>query len=379
MDCFRRLMVGVACASGIAATSCGNSTSGTASSQDGAADGTVEAGDGSNSEDATPDTTMIADGGVDAGPDSMADAPSDGSNPMDAVGDARDGGMDASSPDADAGPDAADGASEAEAGPTTSAAAAFFAQQLALTYCQSWFACCQTRNPGNYDLPACRASFEAVGWEGNLPTTLAAYERPNMVVDQTAATNCINAITAFTSTTGLCPPATGTNPQTAAAWKAVTSVCSRVIQGTIPVGTGGCITSFECAPNSYCDPSVDGGLCTALATQGQACNTKITTPDQNGLGAELAPIPDQMCSYLASNSQGLFCDVINNGPDAGKCQPLLADGVNCMNPTTFYYDDQACASGLCGDDNKCGHLATYPFNLTFCSIYQVIPDAGGGG
>lgn len=162
--------------------------------------------------------------------------------------------------------------------------------------------------------------------------------------------------------------------QTAAAWSAVTQACELVIQGTVPNNQGGCIDSYECAPSGYCDPTVDGGLCRPLQGQGQPCNTVINaaTPGQN-------PLADQMCSYLASSQSGLFCDLINNPPNAATCQPLLAAGASCVNGSTGYYDDQACVANaaLCGDNALCGGTASYPYT-PFCANF-IITDAGGGG
>jgi hypothetical protein len=161
--------------------------------------------------------------------------------------------------------------------------------------------------------------------------------------------------------------------QTSTQWEAITSACEFVIQGTIPSNSAGCIDSFECAQGNYCDPTVAGGTCTPLATQGQPCNTKINDPTLT-----TNPLADQMCSYLSSGSPPLFCDLIKNGPDAATCQPLLANGASCSNATNMYYDDQACAPpALCGDNLQCGGTTTYPYS-SFCQFYQ-IKDAGGPG
>ena len=145
---------------------------------------------------------------------------------------------------------------------------------------------------------------------------------------------------------------------------------------------GVCVDSFECATGNYCDPTVDGGLCTQLATQGAACNTKIRDPYAGTpAGGGLAPYADQMCSYLGSGQPALFCDLINNGPDAATCKPLLANGAMCGSTlNSGYYDDQACTPpALCGDDLLCGDNALYPYS-NFCQLYAPQPqDAGGPG
>jgi hypothetical protein len=231
-----------------------------------------------------------------------------------------------------------------------------FALDESTVFCTSWLNCCPGGvDPGNYNLQSCINTNITYGWEGTLPANAQVYSRGNITVDQNKAAGCISALAAFPCGT-----------QTPAQWGAITSACELVIQGTIPSNSPGCIDSFECAPGNYCDPTVAGGTCTPLATQGQPCNTKINDP---GLG--LNPLADQMCSYLSSGSPPLFCDLINNGPNAATCQPLLANGATCQNATDSYYDDQACtAPGLCGDDLKCGEPTTYPY-ANFCQFYAM--------
>jgi hypothetical protein len=186
-------------------------------------------------------------------------------------------------------------------------------------------------------------------------------------VDQNKAAGCVAALGTFPCGT-----------QTAAQWGAITSACQSVIQGTIPSNSPGCIDSFECVPGNYCDPTVDGGLCTPLAGANQPCNTKVQDPYVATGG--IPPFADQMCSYLSTGQPALFCDLINNGADAATCQPRLANGAACSNATNGYYDDQACtAPGLCGDNLQCAGTTTYPL-LSFCQYYGPQPqDAGGGG
>ena len=180
------------------------------------------------------------------------------------------------------------------------------------------------------------------------------YSRGHITVDQAKAASCISALNSFPC-----------GMQTPAQWGAITSACELVIQGTIPSNSPGCISSFECAPGNYCDSTVSGGLCTPLAMQGQPCNTKISDPSLS-----LNPLSDEMCSYLSSGHPALFCDLINNAPDAATCQPLLANGASCSNATNMYYDDQACTPpALCGDNLQCGGTATYPYT-NFCQFYE---------
>jgi hypothetical protein len=233
----------------------------------------------------------------------------------------------------------------------------------ATAYCSRWLSCCPGGlGGGAYDLQRCIDTNTTLGWEGTLPLDKRVYARGHIAVHQAKADSCAKALNSFPC-----------GMQTPAQWAAITSACQFVIQGTIPSNSPGCIDSFECAPGNYCDPTVAGGTCTPLATQGQPCNTKINDPSLS-----LNPVADQMCSYLSSGYPPLFCDLINNGPDAATCQPLLANGASCSNATNMYYDDQACTPpALCGDNLQCGGTTTYPY-ANFCQFYE-IQDAGGPG
>lgn len=235
-----------------------------------------------------------------------------------------------------------------------------FARDEATAFCRRWLGCCPDGlDGGAYDLQRCIDSNVAFGWEGNLPADPRVYSRGHITVDEAKAAECISALQSFPCGT-----------QTPTQWGAVTSACQLVIQGTIPSNSPGCISSFECAPGNYCDPTVSGGLCTRLATKGQPCNTKINDP-----ALSMNPLADEMCSYLSSGKPALFCDLINNAPDAATCQPLLANGASCSAAPNGYYDDQACAPpSLCGDNLQCGGTTSYPY-VAFCQYYGV-KDAG---
>jgi hypothetical protein len=239
----------------------------------------------------------------------------------------------------------------------------------ATAYCTKWLSCCPAAG-GPYDLQSCIRATTTYGWEGTLPLDPSVYSRGNITVDQAKAAGCVTALQGFPC-----------GMQTAAQWGAITTACEGVMQGTIPTNSPGCVDSFECAPGNYCDPTVDGGLCTKLAAQGAACNTKIQDPYAGtDAGGGLAPLADQMCSYLGSGNTGLFCDLITKGPNAATCQPLLANGAMCQSTVNSgYYDDQACTPpALCGDDTLCGDPALYPYP-SFCAFYPPPKDAGGPG
>jgi hypothetical protein len=234
-----------------------------------------------------------------------------------------------------------------------------FATAEATAICGLWQPCCPAIDAGTYSMTKCVASLQGYGWEANLPYNQDALARGNIAINQSKASACLAAI----NTTNI-PCGT----QTAAGYATVTAACEGVLQGLIPNGQPGCISSFECAPGAYCSATTgaDGGVvqgtCTALSGQGGPCFTVINTPYN--------PIPDEMCSYLGSSSNGLYCDLLD-APDSGKfetCQPILSNGATCETftapvPGGFYYDDQACppAEALCGDNGTCGGTSSFPY------------------
>jgi hypothetical protein len=309
--------------------------------------GIVEMGCGSNSSSATDSGTDATDGEVETGTETGSETGPD------------------SAPEAmtDGGPDVMPDVvfADSDAGPI----GYVVALAEATAYCTKWLSCCP--QDAGYNVQGCINATTTFGWEGTLPLLMSVYYRGNITVNQTKAASCVNALNAFPC-----------GMQTAGQWEAITAACEGVIQGTIATNSPGCVDSFECAPGNYCDPTVDGGLCTALATQGQPCNTKIRDPYAGtDAGGGIAPYADQMCSYLGSGQPALFCDLIRNGPNAATCQPLLANGTMCTSSVnSLYYDDQACTAGLCGDDSLCGDPALWPYP-SFCQFWP--QDAGGPG
>jgi hypothetical protein len=266
----------------------------------------------------------------------------------------------------DAGSDVLDAANDTNLGSDGDSGPApgeVFALAEATAFCKAELNCCPGGlDSGTYDLNGCIGNLVTYGWEGTLPSDQSTYSRGHVVIDQAKASQCLAALANFPCGT-----------QTGAQWGTITQACELVITGNIPVNQTGCSSSWECAPNSYCQPSTDGGLfhCQPLAAVGQPCNTDIHS--------DVVPLSDQMCSYLGSGQPALFCDLIDEAADAATCQPVLANGANCFNVTTGYYDDQACpaATPLCGDNSQCGGTASYPYPAQ-CAEF-VVKDAGGGG
>lgn len=280
------------------------------------------------------------DGG-DSGPDVTTDVAND------VKADAKDGGQDVL---VDSPADSPSDAPSDGPGPGLS-----YAISEATAICQNWFKCCPQNV--NYNLNACIGGLLGYGWESNLPSNTSVYSRGKVDFDPDAGAACVAAINQFTCT------------QTATYWASVTSACQHVFKGTVPSGQGGCVSSFECAPNSFCDPSVDGGLCTSVRAKGQPCNDILK-------GYSVA---DEECSYLGSTQSGMFCDIIDNdgGYGApGTCQQSLPNGSNCWNQGTIDYSDLSCTSLLCGTSTgTCGTTATYPVIAGTCDFYA-IKDAG---
>lgn len=357
MQSFRGAMVavgaaaGVALVAGFAATGCNGGGGGTGPVGDGGEDATS---------DSMADTSPGTDGqSQDTGSDSMA-AP-DTATAVDS-GMATDTGtaVDSSSTDA---------SSDAGAVGDASLYLAFATSQ-AQAICNFYLGCC----PGGtaaYNMAECVAVYQQYGWEGNVPLALRDLSEGNLAINTTQALNCVSQIATLDSHCGT---------QTAAEWTAVTQACELVVTGTLPQGSGPCHTSFECASNSYCSTTVDGGVCAPLATQGQPCDISTLADSLNGKNTG-NPVTDYVCSYLASGNTGLFCDIVDS-PDAstyGTCQPLRAAGQPCGTSNFSYYDDQACVTSaqLCGDNNLCGSTISNPYPGT-CDFYK-IQDAGGGG
>lgn len=266
---------------------------------------------------------------------------------------------DTGSPDGDAGP-AADADSGGDAitsgdaeGGSVGIPPSDWSTQEALAMCQGVLKCCPGGlDAGTYDLSSCVSVFQYEGWfEHTLPDRPDLYDAGNIAFNADAGTACLDALRNFPC-----------GMQTAAQWQAISNVCFSVLEGTIPTGKGGCRSSYECAPNGFCDQTVDGGLCTPIVGQGQPCGTKAPR--------------DEMCSYLGSDKPPLHCDYIDK-PDAATCQPLLANGATCTDQAQQNFYDMACTAGLCGDNGQCGTPASVPYPF-FCSVYQ-ITDAGGGG
>lgn len=332
MQRLRRALVAFGAAAGaagvaaLAAAGCSNSSNSTGPQDSGPSDSEVS--------DAQPDTSQPDEGADSSVADSTAADTT--SPPVDS------GTIDSSTADADA-------AFDAGPGPLEFA----YAEALGQAYCQNQLGCCPGGlDSGTYDLLKCEDQFGGYGWEANLPSTYGLFARGFIQFDASKAAACIAAVQSLPCGT-----------QTATQWGAVTSACEGVLFGNIPIGQFGCLSSFECVSGSYCSAPNDGGtgVCTALATQGQACDTAIMSSYDT--------VPDYMCSYLGNSMTGLYCDLIDpvGSANYAKCEPLISTPAgNCVNATTFYYDDQACGAASGGPVRR--HGLRYYGVVSICSI-----------
>jgi hypothetical protein len=239
---------------------------------------------------------------------------------------------------------------DGEAGPN---AIQQYAMQNARAFCSGQANCCPG-DGGGFDIAGCAQAYYTGGWRSWLPANAAAYTAGHLTLNSSQASSCISALQNF--------PCGTVN---ATQFAAILNACNGVLIGTLSTGSGGCVSSFECA-NGYCNSSADGGsgtgVCSALVGDGGAC-------------ASGSDSPDQMCSQAGVDQPRLWCDLTFSTDGGGTCMAPLADAASCYNATAGVWDDYGCASMLCGD-NGCGSSTTaYPDPL-FCASYT---DAGGGG
>jgi len=304
-------------------------------------------------------------GGDDTTTPGTADATADGGGhedaPMAEAATPETGGQEATvEASADAGPAADAGGDgpvtpDGEAGPPQLPPPDWSTQE-ALAMCQGVLNCCAGGlDSGAYDVAKCASVFLVEGWfDYTLPERTDLYDAGNIAFDPAQGAACLAALRTFPC-----------GAKTSAEWQGITRECFAALYGRIPQGQSGCRSSWECAPGTFCDQSVDGGQCSALVGSGQPCG--------NG---RVPSRPDQMCSYLGSDQPALFCDLISSPDGGATCKPLLADGVTCTDSAQRNFYDMACTSGLCGDNAMCGGSTSLPFPV-FCNAY--IADAGGGG
>ena len=244
-------------------------------------------------------------------------------------------------------------------GPTIPPGLLAYPSQHAQALCEGIGKCCPQYDGGAFDLAACEAASLTSGWDNTtLPTRISVYDAGHLTFNAMQAKVCVTALQGFTCT--------GSGQYAADQYAAITNSCLGVLGGTIPIGTGGCTSSWECASGAWCNLAVGAGagagFCAALLPIGAPCTL------------------DEMCSYVGTQKPATYCDLLGGDggvSTAGQCQPARADNVPCGDLNQgIYFDDQACSSQLCGDDFTCGTAVTIPTPMNFCTGYPY-PDAGG--
>ncbi len=293
--------------------SCGDDNGGSAA-VDAGGDGTVPEG-GSEAAPPTPDA------GHDATPDATADAKdsSPGSDASDA--------SDSTTPDADAGFTCSVSVPDSGSG---------LRQAIANVVCGRWELACGL-DAATFDNSFCLQVY-GVG-SGWLQVSAATpfIDGGRISYDRVAACTCLELNSQLQS--GLIDQA-GLN--------SIEGACLTALAGTSPVGDGGCVSSYECAPGGFCKGSSAGegglGTCTALSNEGGACTT------------------NDMCNYVSTGTRALYC----NG---NACAPTLGAGATCSS-------NSQCASNNCLSPSCQGGFA---FGSTASCDAFTIADAGGGG
>ena len=232
-----------------------------------------------------------------------------------------------------------------------------YGNAAATAFCNRVSTCCG--NTG-FNLSQCITDNEVYGWESSLPPSMAEYGSPNLVYNPTAGSACISAL-------GNMPCGAAVS---AAQYAAVTSACFGPLHGNIAVGSGPCTSSFECVPGSYCvKETVDAGAPDAGGDAGKGGVESLCEP-LVAVGAACSQVAgDDACSYLGEET-AVYCNRINGNAGA-TCANRLANGLTCGSTSEF--DDEACTSLLCGDNDQCGSTVALP-TKAYCSYY----GASGG-
>jgi hypothetical protein len=170
----------------------------------------------------------------------------------------------------------------------------------------------------------------------------------HIVLNQTAATSCLAALSTLT-----CGQISGTEYTT------MVKNCLGALSGTLNTNQGPCRGSVECN-GGYCLPPDagfgpdSGGTCVALAGIGQACDPTGGGNDQcmyrGWLGTQ-----QERCDIIETDDSGA-CGVTGATPTY-KCTAKTANGGDC----TYEWE---CATTTCGDNCTCIPATsswTYPF------------------
>jgi len=159
--------------------------------------------------------------------------------------------------------------------------------------------------------------------------------------------------------TGLCTPrgaqnqSCGTDAPCQASFTCVNGTC------VTPPGSGSPCLGTVCAPSSYCQAGVDGGVCTLRNGLGSSCTDDVQCQSglicqvlENQCALQMLPTAGSACSLAQTCPAGTTC-VGASASQLGQCEPPLDAGEPCS-ASSDCYDFQACVSTDGGIQRYCG-------------------------
>jgi hypothetical protein len=287
---------------------------------DAVADQTVDASSDHIAADAVPDHT--ADAARDTSSENVVDAQSDLTS--------------------DAG---------SEAATTFDAQALYgFPDAVNAAYCGRLAYCCDGADASAFQFGGCVANLAPNGW---LNVGLANVHSGNIEYNPTLAAQCLEDIASIPCGT-----------DTASVFMAQILTCGQAMVGTLPIGSPGCTSAWDCEPPAYCNNfESDGGLaasgtCERLVQPGSPCHDLNYSTD---------------CSELGNGDPSNYCGP-SDGGEGGVCQPELGLGSPCQQ----YYQ---CQSQICDDtENVCLDSTVFSdpgVDGGACSYDNTPAEAGG--
>jgi hypothetical protein len=260
--------------------------------------------------DQTTDGTSSADQATDVKHDhALIDGAADVlAHPDASKNDASDGGAS----DADASDVRASDADASDVATIISAALLAFPNKVNAAYCERVAQCCGFDGGAGFNIAQCIADNVSVG--GFYNVDVAQVDSGNILLDETAATACLNDIASFDCETL-------SDPQ----WTNALSACTTALQGQIGVNDGKCTSYWDCTAGGYC-VKPDGGSshCVTLSPEGGPCSDFGSSTD---------------CTFKGAGAPAEYCAPVGDG-STGVCEPNLPLSANCNY-------DQWCATQIC--------------------------------
>ncbi|MBI4956547.1 MAG: hypothetical protein HY908_31310 [Myxococcales bacterium] len=127
-----------------------------------------------------------------------------------------------------------------------------------------------------------------------------------------------------------------------------------------------CVSSSDCDPSQYCDPSVAGGTCASEKGNGEPC----ALDDECASGH--CPGADGVCCATACAAAGCVAGVLH---EAEHCDGsgLCAPGTGTPCPGGFGCLDAVSCRSSCALDGECASAAAH------CEAGACVPDLPNGG